>query len=265
WPLPSMAPLAHTLALLAMAVATAAIDVVHMNMVPDSFDDQYRGCRDKMMAVLPALNRSEQQQNKNFSQVWAKATAAWHNKKFTGSPLSSDQAIAIMAYTMNDVYEVFNNAVSIAGRSSQQYREKFHFKTLHFLLTDALATLRDSQGQQCCCVVRGVHNVQFKAQIGDIVRFGRFASTSLCKDTADYFGTDTVFQVHTCHGVDIRDFSVFPQEEEVLVPPFETFKVTDVTWDGKSPRIELRSAGTHSNYNCEWLQGDVTEGTTWGD
>ncbi|NWY22080.1 NRT2 ribosyltransferase, partial [Aphelocoma coerulescens] len=262
WPLPSMAPLAHTLALLAMAVATAAIEVVPLDMAQNSFDDQYQGCGPAMAAALPALNRSEFQQNPLFAKVWAKATAKWQKKGSCVSPLlSPDQAIALMAYTMDDLYKEFNAAVRKAGSSPREYRDNFHFKALHFLLTDALATLR---GQECHDVFRGVSNTQFKAQRGDTVRFGQFASTSFSEDDAQDFGTDTVFQVHTCHGVDIQRFSCFSFEKEVLIPPFETFEVTDVTQDEEGAWIRLRSTGTHSNYNCEWLRGDGTEGTTGG-
>ncbi|NXJ26936.1 NRT2 ribosyltransferase, partial [Dicrurus megarhynchus] len=261
WPLPSMAPLAHTLALLAMTVATAAIEVVPLDTAPDSFDDQYRGCGPAMTAALPALDRSEFQQNPLLAQGWAKATAEWQSRGSRVSPLSSPaQAIALMAYTMEDLYKEFNAATRKAGSSHQEYRDKFHFKTLHFLLTDALERLRDVRGQsseQCPCVVRRVDGSQFKAQLGNTVRFGQFASTFLCSNGPPDFGTGTVFQVYTCHGVNIRDFSFDPSEKEVLIPPFETFVVTEVTREGDRTRIQLRSAGTHSNHNCEWLRGDV--------
>ncbi|TRZ10083.1 hypothetical protein HGM15179_017017, partial [Zosterops borbonicus] len=72
--------------------------------------------------------------------------AEWQSHGSRVSPLSSpDQAIAIMAYTMPDVHRDFNAAVRVAGRSPQQYRKNFHYKMLHFLLTQALRTLRDAQ------------------------------------------------------------------------------------------------------------------------
>uniref|UniRef100_A0A8C3QN51 NAD(P)(+)--arginine ADP-ribosyltransferase n=1 Tax=Cyanoderma ruficeps TaxID=181631 RepID=A0A8C3QN51_9PASS len=251
-----MVPLAHTLALLAITVATAAIEEFHLNMCETSFDDQYRGCGPNMTEALPALNRSDFQNNPFFAQIWAKATEKWQMRGSRVSPLASpDQAIAIMAYTMLDVYKDFNNAVQVAGRSPQEYWDNFHFKTFHFLLTQALVTLRDIRGPQCHNVFRGVRRYLFKAQTGDTVRFGRFTSTSLTKETALCFGTNMAFHVHTCHGVDIRDFSMHPWEEEVLIPPFETFKVTNITHDGKRPWIELQSTGTSSKYNCEWLKG----------
>ncbi|NXO46340.1 NARE ribosyltransferase, partial [Locustella ochotensis] len=262
-----MALLALTLALLAMTVATAASEVKYLDMALDSFDDQYQGCRPAMTEALPALNRSEFQKNPDFARVWVNAAAKRREQGSRVSPvpplstLSPAQAIAIMAYTVNDLHKQFNDAVQEAGSSPQQYRDNFHFKTMHFLLTDALATLRDSKGRQCHDVFRGVCRFRFKAQRGDIVRFGRFTSTSLSEETAMCFGTNTIFHVHTCWGADIQGFSYIADEKEVLIPPFETFNVTDVTYEGGKSRIWLKSTGTYSKYNCEWLKGNTTGGS----
>ncbi|NXD45911.1 NARE ribosyltransferase, partial [Copsychus sechellarum] len=251
-----MALLALTLALLAMTVATTAYEVTPLDMAPDSFDDRYQGCGPAMMEELPALNRSEFQKNPLFAKVWPEAVKQWQRRGSRVYPLSSSaQAIALMAYTMDDLYQQFNDDVRELGRSPQEYRDNFHFKTLHFLLTDALGTLRDAQGKQCRCVLRGTDKYLFQANVGDIVRFGQFASASLCKDIAQGFGSTTVFKVQTCYGAHIKNFSRYPIEDEVLIPPFEKFKVTKVTEDGEKVRIHLDSIGTYSKYNCEWLEG----------
>ncbi|XP_058280237.1 erythroblast NAD(P)(+)--arginine ADP-ribosyltransferase-like [Hirundo rustica] len=251
-----MAPLAHTLALLAMTVATVAIDEKQMDMAPNSFDDQYRGCGPDMTTVLPALNHSEFQKNPVFAEAWLKAVAEWQRKGSPVSPLSSSaQAIAVMAYSMKYVYRPFNEAVRQAGSSPQEYRDNFHFKTLHFLLTQALVKLREDQNAQCRNVFRGVHDICFMARRGQRVRFGHFTSTSLSRKVAEDYGTDTVFQVYTCHGVDIQAFSYDRGKREVLIPPYETFEVTKVTRKGDKAEIELSSTGTYSKYNCEWLEG----------
>ncbi|NXF00228.1 NAR1 ribosyltransferase, partial [Menura novaehollandiae] len=273
----SMAPL--PLALLAIAVATAATTVppsdpatplvVPLDMAPDAFDDQYRGCGRAMTAALPALNRSEFRPNGDFPQAWALAAAEWRVRGSPASPLSPAQAVALLAYTAPvPLHRTFNAAVRAAGRSRREYRDNFHFKTLHFLLTDALATLRGRRGQRCHRVSRGVRGVRFEARPGRRVRFGHFASASLRGESSRAFGTDTEFQVQTCQGVAIREFSFFPDEDEVLIPPFETFEVTEVTnatKDGDGARIRLRSAGTQSNYNCEWLRGDTAGTPSAGD
>ncbi|XP_037985900.1 NAD(P)(+)--arginine ADP-ribosyltransferase 2-like [Motacilla alba alba] len=248
-----MALLAHSLALLAMTVATVAIKVVPLDMARDSFDDQYRGCGPAMIAALPSLYSFEYQKNPRFANGWVKAEAEWHKRGSPVSPLASQwQAVALLAYTSQHVYMEFNAAVRAAGRSLQEYRNNFHFKMLHFLLTDALVTLRHAQKTKCHHVFRGVRDIRFQARRGQRVRFGQFTSTSSRKEVALHFGKDTIFEVHTCHGVDIQQFSMYPGEEEVLIPPFETFEVTKVTQNGRRTWISLRSAGTFSKYNCEW-------------
>ncbi|KAF4803317.1 erythroblast NAD(P)(+)--arginine ADP-ribosyltransferase-like protein [Turdus rufiventris] len=255
-----MALLVLSLTLLAMIAATMAYEVKPLDMAPDSFDDQYKGCGSAMKAELPALNHSEFQNNCLFAKIWSLAVEFWRSQGSPVYPLSSqDHAIAITAYNMINLFEPFNDEVRVAGRSRKEYRDNFHFKTLHFLLTDALATLGIGQEQKCRCVSRVLDNNTFLTKPGDIVRLGRFMLSSPCKDATYSFRSRikiyTVFQVQTCHGVDIQEFSRDTDGEKVLIPPFEKFRVTKVVKDWQKVEIHLDSFGTYSKYNCEWLKG----------
>ncbi|NXP26879.1 NRT2 ribosyltransferase, partial [Scytalopus superciliaris] len=254
---PTMELLPLVLVLLAGALATGTEEVA-LDMAPNAFDDQYRGCSNEMMAELPALNRSELATNTIFAKSWAVAAAKWHGQASPGSPLRPGQAMALLAYTSKSVHREFNAAVRGAGRSRREYLHGFHFKVLHFLLTEALADLRAAPSHPACLhVYRGVRGVRFTAQPGQTIRFGQFTSSSLDREATKAFGQDTFFEVLTCHGAAIQDFSFYPEEQEVLIPPFETFVVTSVTLRGNSTLIQLRPHGVHSNYNCEWLRGDI--------
>ncbi|KAM7037130.1 GPI-linked NAD(P)(+)--arginine ADP-ribosyltransferase 1-like [Passerculus sandwichensis] len=179
-----MAPL--TLTLLAMTAVTAAATAtgvpsgataaapalaVPLDMAPASFDDQYRGCGRAMAAELPALNRSELRRGARFAEAWALAAAQWRlrppprSPRSPRSPLSPAQAVALMAYTAPvPLHREFNEAVRAAGRSRREYRDNFHFKTLHFLLTQAVVALRDAQGPRCHRAFRGVRGARFTAR-----------------------------------------------------------------------------------------------------
>ncbi|NXY24594.1 NRT2 ribosyltransferase, partial [Atrichornis clamosus] len=232
---------------------------IALDMAPNSFDDQYLRCHFKMVKALPALNRTEFVPYSDYAEAWNKAAAKWSSRRFPGSLLQLEQAIALLAYTMEEgLYLEFNKAVRMAGRSHQEYLDTFHFKVVHFLLTEALSDLRGAPTHpRCLHVYRGIDGIRFTTGPGQIIRFGQFASTSLLKNVSESYGTRTTFEVDTCQGANIRYFSNYPEEEEVLIPPFETFEVTNVTRQGDDTYIHLRSHGVHSKYNCAWLRGDV--------
>ncbi|NXC38444.1 NARE ribosyltransferase, partial [Penelope pileata] len=228
-----------------------------LDMAPGTFDDQYQGCTHMMEAELEELNRTEFT-NKVYAEGWRNAVVEWRNRwgRAAHPPvLRREQATAMLAYTMEgDLYHQFNTATRVGGSSRQHYLHSFPFKTLHFLLSQALRTLRESQPQSCHQVYRGVRGTRFTAQQGKSVRFGQFTSSSLHKKVAESFGQDTFFSVETCYGVPIKDFSTFPGEDEVLIPPFEHFNVTNFTYHEGRTLIQLRSQGKNSTYNCELVK-----------
>lgn len=238
-----------------------------MDMAPHSFDDQYQGCIHLMEAELEELNRTEFA-NEVYAEGWRNAAMEWRNRwgRADRPPaLRRDQATAMLAYTMEGkLYHRFNNATRGDGISRQHYLRSFPFKTLHFLLSRALHTLWVSQPQRCHNVYRGVKGTRFTAQQGTMVRFGQFTSSSLRKKVAESFGQDTFFSVETCYGVPIKEFSTFPGEDEVLIPPFEQFRVTNSTYTEGRSFIQLRSQGKSSTYNCEFVKGKGCSAPEWG-
>ncbi|PKU27993.1 erythroblast nad (+)--arginine adp-ribosyltransferase-like [Limosa lapponica baueri] len=261
----SMKHLVLGLALLARTLATSnplnlkAIDEKVLDMGLTSFDDQYRGCRHMMEEELVELNHTEFTRNPIYAEGWKRAAAKWWNKGGDvprSTALRTEHAVALMAYTLHgSLYMKFDEDVHNAGLSRREYLEKFQFKTLHFLLTEALTILR--KPQTCHKVFRGVKDIRFIAWPQDLVRFSQFVSFFFRKEKAKDFGEDTFFSVNTCYGVPIKKFSAYPEKEEVLIPPYERFVVTSITKHLNSTYIQLESAGTCSNYNCEWVKGNI--------
>ncbi|XP_067424383.1 GPI-linked NAD(P)(+)--arginine ADP-ribosyltransferase 1 [Emydura macquarii macquarii] len=234
-----------------------------LDLALGSFDDQYKDCASLMEAELGALNDTEFASNRNYAEAWQEAAAVWKERKDQGHVppgFKPEFAVALLAYTSQGslqkqpLHQAFNTAVREAGRSRDYYLNHFNFKTLHFLLTRALQVLKASEPTKCHQVYRGIRGIRFQAESRKPVRFGHFTSTSLKNESALQFGQDTFFSIKTCSGVNIKNFSFFPGEEEVLIPPFERFQVTNFTRAQDRTFIQLRSQDGASNYNCEYVK-----------
>ncbi|XP_075775791.1 GPI-linked NAD(P)(+)--arginine ADP-ribosyltransferase 1 [Pelodiscus sinensis] len=234
-----------------------------LDLAPRAFDDQYKDCAGMMEAELGELNRTEFASNENYAETWLEAASYWKERKDTSNVpqnFKPEYAMAVLAYSsqgplhMQPLHQEFNAAVREAGRTRDSYLSHFNFKTLHFLLTRALHVLKAAEPARCHQVYRGVRGIRFKAEIRKPVRFGHFTSTSLKNESALRFGQDTFFSIKTCFGANIKNFSFFPDEDEVLIPPFEKFKVTNFTQAQGRTMIQLQSLESSSNHNCEYVK-----------
>ncbi|NXF08024.1 NAR4 ribosyltransferase, partial [Smithornis capensis] len=237
-----------------------------MDMALHSFDDQYLGCREKMMEKLEQENyfQKEIAANKDYLSLWKKAQQA-----FLKSPVGllremhDSHAIVLMAYTMNSsLHSQLNWATSKAGISPEYYRHNFTFKYFHFYLTTAIQIMKKWQSSQesmgkpkCYQVHRGVKDLYIKGTVGSRVRFGRFTSTSLLRNEAQKFGNETLFTVTTCLGAAVQGFSYHTSEKEVLIPPYEIFLVKTFFQTQHGNRLHLHSVGNYSKYQCQLVEG----------
>ncbi len=71
---------------------------------------------------------------------------------------------------------------------------------------------------------RGAKATFYRNFLNTEVRFGSIASSSLNHKVAEEFGTVSCFEIYTCEGADITKYSRYPDEKEVLIPPYEMFK-----------------------------------------
>ncbi|XP_041090319.1 erythroblast NAD(P)(+)--arginine ADP-ribosyltransferase-like [Polyodon spathula] len=212
-----------------------------MDFAKQSLDNQYKGCRDKMLQkVQKVYLLRELKQNPKFNSAWSNAKSAMKSKSL--GYLTLEQATAIYAYTMPGVYSDFNKAVRNGGEKNYK---AFPFKALHFYLTDALKKLK-TKFKNCYNVYRGVSKPTSVGK-GKVVRFGQFTSTSRSLQKAKNFGSATIFHMVTCQGAPIQSYSMFPPENEVLVPPFERFRVEGI--NGHQIRLTPLPKTT-SIYNC---------------
>ncbi|XP_032345134.1 ecto-ADP-ribosyltransferase 5 isoform X4 [Camelus ferus] len=240
-----------------------SVPILSLGLAPDTFDDTYVGCSEEMEEKAALLLKEEMARHALLRESWETAQEAWehrHRGLTLPSGFKAHHGIAIMVYTnsSNTLYRELNWAVRTGGSSWEVYMEYFPFKALHFYLTRALQLLRGSgscsmgPGEE---VFRGVGTLRFEPKrLGDSVRLGQFASSSLDESVARRFGNATFFFLRTCFGAPIHALSVFPEEREVLIPPHEVFLVTSFSQDGTQNLVTLSSSNQIcSHFNCAYL------------
>lgn len=202
-----------------------------------------RKCLTRSQSVLTKTVKSSEKPGRNKS-------------KELPNILTENQATAILLYTMggkNPIYREFNEAVR-SGRAT--YKKTFKYRALHFLLTDALKQLK--QKQQDCFTVYRRTKVNFETDpdpVNKEIRLGSFTSCSQLQDLST-FGEKSCFIITTCHGAALEEYSYLPHEKEVLIPPYETFKVVKVEKRSENKDLwcdvvfTLISTGTISNLDC---------------
>ncbi|XP_044200097.1 T-cell ecto-ADP-ribosyltransferase 1-like, partial [Thunnus albacares] len=252
--LPSSTPQRGASASKAGASASQPSGPFPLDMVLNAVDDMYFGCTKEMEKKV----KEEYFNKENVGKV----AEAWEDeqvkqcvddgKKQGNNVLSEDHIQAICVYTSTYIYDQFNTAVRT---SKNIYSSSFQLHSLHFWLTTAIQTL--NKNYECQTTYRRTTAV-FTGKVNDIIRFGTFASSSFRTDLTD-FGSETCFQIKTCSGAYVKPYSVFPKQEEVLIPPYETFKITK-TVEGRGQFKDLsdcnrvfilESAGGKSELNCK--------------
>ncbi|XP_062244578.1 erythroblast NAD(P)(+)--arginine ADP-ribosyltransferase-like [Platichthys flesus] len=233
-----------------------AIQSIPLNLAKDSVDDMFLGCNVRM-AKFVNNKYFKKENNGTFADVWKKSNNCsiekFQNKDKKDVALTKNHTQAICAFTSNflEFYQTFNAAVRT---SKKQYGTSFPFHFLHFWLTSAVQILNENT--DCKTTYRRTKDV-FSGKVGQIIRLGSFSSSS-AKPNQTEFGNKTCFEINTCLGAPLKNYSTFPNEEEVLIPPYERFKIIKIIKtklpenlsDCKSVYI-LESEGVLSNLNCK--------------
>ncbi|XP_050961668.1 NAD(P)(+)--arginine ADP-ribosyltransferase 2-like [Labeo rohita] len=231
------------------AVGAAEEKRYPLDMALNSVDDRYEGCTNKMADVVKNFYLDKERKSEIYNKAWQEGEK--HAKKPEDN-LKRNHSIAIYVYSDSKVFSDFNND---ARSGKKNYENKtYKWYSLHFLLTDAIQILKKQN--KCFKTYRGT-KVKFNEDVKNKeVRFGSFTSSSLNPDRAKFFGNVSCFEIYTCEGADVSKYSKLPHEKEVLIPPYETFKVTDVKTKEKQKDLwcdtvfTLTSSGKRSDLNC---------------
>ncbi|XP_056305661.1 ecto-ADP-ribosyltransferase 5-like [Danio aesculapii] len=223
-----------------------------LDMALNSVDVQYKGCTEKMAALVKTKYLPMEMNNSiEFKNTWQDGESKAKNPQ---DNLQQIHSVALYVYTNNNsnVYRTFNNAVR--GEKQNYKDRKFAWYSLHFLITEGIQILKKTQNK-CYSTFRGT-TVEFEKDVlNKEVRLGSFTSSSLDRAVAQGFGPRSCFEIETCEGVDVIKYSKYPDQKEVLIPPYEKFKVVAVKTKGQTGAwcdtlYTLKSSGKISYMNC---------------
>ncbi|XP_059414960.1 NAD(P)(+)--arginine ADP-ribosyltransferase 1-like isoform X2 [Carassius carassius] len=225
--------------------------IFRLDLANNSVDDQYDGCEQKMAhRVETEYLKKEINNSPDYKIAWKKGedfVKAQNNK------LTKNNLIALYVYSDSHVFKLFNPDTRSGKTKYIQMRFKWY--SLHFLLTEAIQILKKQQNK-CYSTFRGTKAKFNESVLNKEVRFGSFASSSLDRKKARGFGNVSCFEIYTCKGADVSKYSKLPHEKEVLIPPYEKFKVTAVKKRKQQSNLwcdtvfTLNNTGTQSNLNC---------------
>ncbi|XP_066540592.1 ecto-ADP-ribosyltransferase 5-like [Hoplias malabaricus] len=212
------------------------IPQIELTEYPKSIDDDFDGCKEEMYYLVIFKYLKEEMKSYSLQNEWNSARERDALRK-----------LAVREYS-RDIYLELNDRMR---EGKDGYQTSFGLISLHFLLTDAIQTLKPTS--KCETAYRFSYN-KFKLK-GSTMRFGSFASSTRDPNLRT-FGRETCFNITTCFGADIAALSVLPGEAEILIPPYERFKEEppgEVHPDLRDCKriIRLKSIEKKSNMKCE--------------
>lgn len=218
-----------------------------MDMVPNAVDDQYTHCREQMLkkVVEGGLLEEELKNSTKYRHAWGTKQCT---KLIPGGVKQHTDALVTYGHGGNEFRNMFNLEVETQGGNVTVYNGNFQFKSLHFLLMDAMRLLKT---ENCQTVFRR-SSKDYEAQVGSEVRFGRFTSATAKRSDAEESASDNgiLFNITSCTVVNVEDYTCFSDSIDQLISPAEVFRVAEVKHvrnkDDEYREIVLTSSRTHS-------------------
>jgi len=204
--------------------------VIQMGLSEESFAVSFPG--EIMVEMMGRGLAYEAKKNAMIHAGYEQTLKTWEEKKESvqaelgRAGLTNDEIYAIICYTLEKppVYRYFNSDTRKGSRG-----DGMDFPILSYLLREACRKLLAAtpKANRTRIVYRGV-TIKFAAQPGQIIRFGSYTSTTGNISVAEDFqknSNGTQFVIVTKIGASVKALSAFPEEDEVLIPPYEVFKV----------------------------------------
>lgn len=222
-----------------------------LDMAPNAVDDLYKGCKDEALKIINSrLLTEELKRSQKFQEAWAA-----HSSCTTLTPAQTNERLTALSVYVNggDVFkDDFNAAVETLGVNVSTYKNKFHFKSFHFLLMDSMKLLDGKK----CKTVHALTSKEYTATKGSKVKLGHFmevySNYSDLEKMEDFHG-NVLFNITSCFFAKLGE-NTCAEKDTMLLSPAEVFTVEDVKkvtdGDTEYTAIILRYKEVKSSHNC---------------
>ncbi|XP_032386269.1 ecto-ADP-ribosyltransferase 5 isoform X1 [Etheostoma spectabile] len=210
------------------------------NLTYDLKGDTYDECRSKATVVTDKAMMQKWDTSTNFSQPWSNAEKK--AKESAHKYMEKHHSVALYLYT-NIMLQPVKQNIEIPERGRKQLKKTFEPHSLYFFLSEAIQILKHSQ--VTCLQTNYRTETLLHLNISNkLIRFNTF---TLGSDGWNFTRNATCFEVYTCFGADITLYSALKPNRQVLIPPYEVFKVTDTETNAQRCKVVFR---LKSNLNC---------------
>uniref|UniRef100_A0A3B4A8T9 NAD(P)(+)--arginine ADP-ribosyltransferase n=1 Tax=Periophthalmus magnuspinnatus TaxID=409849 RepID=A0A3B4A8T9_9GOBI len=236
------------------------VQSIELSLMDDSIDDMFTDCRIKTTEKIIGVYYPREIQSDPFRLAWNEADSCTSNmlemteSKYKKLTVNHTRALCAYSKKTPSLYKPLN--VALRQSSALYSTPAFPFHTIYFWLTSAIQILKTS-----CETTYRRTDLTFNGKLHQVIRFGQFASSS--RNPNLDFGRQTCFQIRTCLGAFISEYSNFKHEQEVLIPPYEKFKIIKIllgTIQNPASYGEMKncfrifvleSVGSHTKLNCK--------------
>ncbi|XP_005755624.1 ecto-ADP-ribosyltransferase 4-like isoform X1 [Pundamilia nyererei] len=219
-------------------------------------DDQYKGCGEEAMKrfIESDVLKRELNNSEGFQKAWNKSIEC--SKQIPGGRKEHTAALSVYVNGDHNLLQRLNKAIETMGGNVSIYENRFHFKSLHFLLMDSMRLLKPKECKNVYVLLSG----QNQPQKGSTVRFPSFTSAysdyEKLKSETDLY-EEVVLNLTSCFFVNLKDYVCGQGQDEILLSPAEVFTVEDINSkvveaddDSQYVEIVLKHSGLKSSHNC---------------
>uniref|UniRef100_A0A3B4FRL5 NAD(P)(+)--arginine ADP-ribosyltransferase n=1 Tax=Pundamilia nyererei TaxID=303518 RepID=A0A3B4FRL5_9CICH len=195
--------------------------------------------------------KQELSSNDGFQKAWNKSIEC--SKQIPGG--RKEHTAALSVYLKGDwpFILTLNKAIETMGGNVSIYENRFHFKSLHFLLMDSMRLLKPKECKNFYVFQDG----QNKPQKGSTVRLPSFTlaysdyeELKRLEDVSE----NIILHLTSCFFVNLKDYVCGQEQDEILLSPAEVFTVQRVETkttsdDDEYLEIVLKQSGLNSSHN----------------